>query len=257
MMKSSVMNQLRKGHTFSVSLAFLLALSLTMTSCDKRKNIHQVVKEIAEAPVDTIGFVERLVHTNPFATVDIDCFADVTYHQTPMGSDHRVVLKALPKVLDNVEVSVEDGDLVVGVDRRYRMPDKAVAVVDIYAPYVSTFTLDGGKCLRLGKVAMTSPLELILHGNVGAFTADSLTAHELTIVLEGSGSYDLKNLNTGDLRAKMTGAGSITLAGKCRSAYLAVKNGGHIDATKLVSENEMQHSVTGRGQVLMSKATKK
>lgn len=253
MMKSSVMNRLGKGRTLCVSLAFLLALSLSMTSCDNRKNIHQVVKDIAEAPVDTIGFVGRTVHTNPFSTVDIDCFADVTYHQTPVGSEHLVVLKALPKVLKNVEVSVEDGDLRVGVDRRYRMPEKAVAVVDIYAPYVSTFTLDGGKCFRLGKVAMTSPLELILHGNVGAFTADSLSAHELTMTLVGSGSFDLKHLNTGDLRVKVAGAGTVQLAGQCRSANISVKDGGYVDATQLVSETEIEHSVADRGKVVMSK----
>ena len=256
MMKMSIMNRLRKGHGCPMAMVFLLMLSFSLVSCDKR-NIHQVVKEMAEAPVDTTGFVERSMHTNPFSTVDIDCFADVTYHQTAMDGEHLIVMKAPPKVLGNLDVAVEDGDLVLSVDRRYRMPDKAVAVVEIYAPFVNSFTLDGGKCLRLGNMTLTSPLELILHGNVGAITADSMSVHELSLSLEGSGSYDLKHLVTGDLRSKTNGNGNIYITGNCHSASFSVKGNGHVDATGLVSETPIERSVSGKGYVVIESAKKK
>ena len=256
MMKMSVMYNLRKGYAAMLSLSFLLLMSLSLSSCDKR-NIHQVVKEMAEAPVDTVGFVSRSLHTNPFSTVDIDCFADVTYFQTPAGGDHLVVMKALPKVIGNLEVLVEDGDLVVGVDRRYRMPDKAVAVIEIYAPFVNRFVLDGGKCLRLGKMSLTSPLELSLHGNVGAFTADSLAVHELSLSLNGSGSFDMKNIETGNLRVKTDGNGYVKLAGKCRSAVFFMKDRGMINATGLKSDSCIMQNIEGRGVIQTINPSKK
>ena len=247
-MKMSVMYKIRKGCAAMMSLSLLLVLSISFSSCDKR-NIHQVVKEMAEAHVDTVGFVTRSVHTNPFSSVDIDCFADVTYHQTSVCGEHLVVMKALPKVIGNLEVSVEDGNLVVAVDRRYRMPDKAVAVIEIYAPFVNSFVLDGGKCLRLGKMSLTSPLELSLHGNVGAFTADTLVAHELSLKLNGSGSYDLNNIETGNLRVKTQGDGYVKLAGKCQSAALSMKDGGVIDILDLKSDSCVSQNIVGRGAI--------
>lgn len=256
MMKMSVMSQLRKGHTLCVSLAFLLVMSVSLVSCDKR-NIHQVVKELAEAPVDTTYFVSKSIHTNPFSTVDIDCFADVTFHQIPTDEEHFVVLKAPVKVLENLRVTVEDGDLSVNVDRRYKMPEKAVAVVEIYAPFVNSFILDGGKCLRLGKMVQTSPLEVILHGNVGAITADSLAVHEMALLLDGSGSYDLKNITTGALRAKVIGTGIMNLAGKCNNASLEVQGRGQINAVALQCATPVEFSVMERGKVLLNKKQKK
>ena len=122
---------------------------------------------MAVLPADTVGMKGKTLCTNPFSLVDIDCFADVTYHQTAASADHRVVLRAPEKVLENIAVQVEEGKLRIAVDRRYKMPEKAVAVIDVYAPFVNRFLLDGGKCLRLGKIALTSPLELMVNGNVG------------------------------------------------------------------------------------------
>lgn len=247
-MKIFLSNQFKRQRIGMKMAAVLFVMLFAFVSCDKR-NIHEVVKEMAEAPVDTTGYVGRIVHTNPFSTVDIDCFADVTFHQTPVGSEPSVELKAPAKVLKNLEVVVEDGDLVISVDRRYKMPEKAVAVVDIYSPFVNSFVLDGGKCLRLGHIALTCPLELVLHGNVGAVTVDSMSVHELSLHLDGSGSFDLKNIETGDLRAKVSGAGSLKVAGKCHSADLFIKGDGVINACELKAEVPVRHSIEGKGKV--------
>ncbi|EJX02232.1 hypothetical protein, secreted [gut metagenome] len=212
---------------------------LPLASCDNR-NIHQVVREMAAAPVDTAYMEKRTIETNPFSTIDVDCFADVTYHQVPVGEKHRVEIHSFPKVLDNIEVKVEEGELVVAVDRRYKMPDKAVAVIDIYSPFANRFMLDGGKCFRLGKVVMTSPIELFLDGNVGTILCDSLSAHEVSLELNGTGYYHLKGISTGRIKALIRGGGRIDLEGKCGSAQFSVAGNGSINAEKLQSDSAIE-----------------
>ena len=230
-------------------MAALLAGVSPFVSCDNR-NIHQVVKEMAAAPVDTVGWPGRSLQTNSFSSVDIDCFADVTYHQTEAGTDPYVELKAPGKVLENVNLSIEDEELKVSLDRRYKMPEKAIVVVNIYAPFVNRFILDGGKCLRLGKVDLTAPLELKVDGNVGTLTGDTLKAHEISLLLEGTGSYHLKGIQTGMLRAKLEGNGSIILEGKCTQSKMTVIGDGKIDIAGLRSDSVGNHQVKGKGEIV-------
>lgn len=241
-----------RGHagTWSCVAAFgLLTAVMPLASCDHR-DIHEVVKEMAVLPADTVGMKGKALCTNPFSLVDIDCFADVTYHQTAASADHRVVLRAPEKVLENIAVQVEEGKLRIAVDRRYKMPEKAVAVIDVYAPFVNRFLLDGGKCLRLGKIALTSPLELMVNGNVGAMVADSVVAPEVMLELNGSGSIDLKKMETGSLRALLNGGGIVVLSGHCRRADLHLQQAGKMDIRQLVSDTVPQVLIEGKGKVL-------
>ena len=226
-----------------------LCMIVPLTSCDNR-NIHQVVKAMASAPVDTVGWPARTLRTNPFFSVDVDCFADVTFHQTAMSDDHYVEVKAPKNVLDNIGVVVEDGELRVSVDRRYRMPEKAVAVVNVYAPFVNRFILLGGKCLRLGKIDLTSPLEMLVDGKVATLMADSISAHEVSMMLEGSGSIDLKGVRTNTLRVKLKGDGSVCLAGQCNTVKMTLVGNGKIDATALERDSVVKDEIIGTGQIL-------
>jgi hypothetical protein len=77
--------------SLKTQLLLFLLLTVHVTSCDNR-NIHQVVKEIAEAPVDTAGLTSMTIRTNDFSSVEIDCFADVTFHQQKdLGQAHGQV----------------------------------------------------------------------------------------------------------------------------------------------------------------------
>lgn len=239
------------GRWVPVAVAGSCALLLVavFAGCDNR-NIHQVVRDLAAAPVDTVGWPGRAMHTNPFSAVDIDCFADVTYHQTAVSDEHYIELKAPGNVLENLSVKVEDGELRVAVDRRYRMPEKAVAVIHVYAPFVNRFILDSGKCLRLGRVELTCPLELMLEGNVGTLMADSIVAHEVSLLLDGTGSYQLKGLRTGDIRARVLGGGLVRLEGNCRSAHLQVRSNGKIDVSALHCDSAVVEEIGPGGKVV-------
>lgn len=220
------------------TVSSLLLVIVLLASCDNR-DIRRVVKEMAEAPVDTTGFVLKTVRTNDFSVVEVDCFADVTYHQTPAGTPPYVRVRALREVLEHVSVDVRDGQCGLFVSRRYRMPDKAVVVADIYAPFVSKFILDGGKCLRLGRLDISSPLSLEVAG-VGALVADSVSAPEVSVEMVGSCSTDIACVRTGRLRALLDGKCTLALKGECEESFLEYSGEARVEVSELQSRSGMR-----------------
>lgn len=196
--------------TKTLHLLFCGLFLLAVTACDNR-NIHQVVKEIAEAPVDTAGMEENMLQANVFSEIEIDCFADVTFHQ---HNSFFIKIKARPEVLPHVSVKNTDCVLRLSTDRRYRMPEKAVIAIDISAPSLNKAMLNGIKCLRLGNIKQSSPLHLDING-VGAITANTVIVPEISCNLVGAGSIDLKGIDTQRLTAELTGSGNIYLQGRC------------------------------------------
>lgn len=230
-------------------LSLLIAVGLT--ACESR-NIRQVVKDIAEAPVDTTGMLSKTIHTNSFSVVDIDCFADVTYHQTKANEAAMVRLAADNDVLENTTVSVTNSVLNISINRRYRMPEKTVLVVHIYAPFINSARLNGVKCMRLRNIILSNPLMVESFG-VGAVTADSIVAPEVTVKVQGTGSADLRNIRTGLLRAEVVGDGQARMAGFCEQAEARAEEGASIDLSGLKSKTPVKairksRKVTGAQQ---------
>ena len=218
----------------NILLCVLALCAAAFTACDHR-NIKQVVKEIAEAPADTLGMVRQVVQTNDFSVVEVDCFADVTFHQTASATAPYVVLRAHRDVLPHVGVKTLDDMVIISTDRRYRMPERAVVVIDIYAPFISKFMLNGGKCIRLGDIRLKSPLTLEIDG-VGAITANVLKAPEVDVSIDGAGSIDLKGIETERLAASINGAGQMFLAGHACEAAVGVQGTGGVDYSKLKTD---------------------
>lgn len=215
------------------TLSFLLILSIftLCISCEDR-NIRQVVKDIAEAPVDTTDLESKTIYTNTFSSVQIDCFADVTYHQVTIDETPHVELHATPEILQNLSVTVENEKLKVEVNRRYRMPEKEVAVINIYTPFISHVTVNGAKCFRLGKIMLASPIEMNLEG-VGAITSDSITAPEINVGINGDGSVHLRGIATKKLRCQQKGSGILALEGHCETMEMVSDSTGFIDTARL------------------------
>lgn len=213
-------------HLFSFLLATLL-----LTACDS-KDIRHTMKAAAESTVCTRGFAEKTIQANDFSSVTVNCFADVTYHQTRAGESPHIILKAPENVLPHLLAETNDEELNLQAENRYRMPRNTVIVADIHAPAVSRFSLNGGKCLRLGNISLACPLTVEING-VGAVTADSVTVSDLYIELNGSGSADLRGISTGRLHSTLNGNGHIHLAGRCRSSSIRTNGTGHTDTEAL------------------------
>lgn len=196
--------------TSRIILAILL--TLTLNACN-RKDLREVIKEVAEDPADTTGMASETFATNPFYTIEINCFADVTFKQSEPGSPSFVRIFADQTVLSHVKVSTTDDILTLSTDRRYKMPEKSVIVAEIHAPFVGQFFISGGKCLRLGHIRLSSPLTLELDG-VGALTAERVEAPEVTVKGNGTGSVDLQGINTSRLTVQADNQCYVFLSGR-------------------------------------------
>ncbi|MGN1354180.1 MAG: GIN domain-containing protein [Alloprevotella sp.] len=196
-------------------LFLAILLTLTLSACN-RKDLREVIKEVAEDPADTTGMASETFSTNPFYTIEVNCFADVTFKQTAPGSASSVKIFAEPSVMPHVKVGTADGVLSLSTDRRYKMPEKSVIVAEIQAPFVGQFFISGGKCLRLGHIRLSSPLTLELDG-VGALTAKRVEAPEVTVKGDGTGSVDLRGINTSRLTAHADNQCYIYLSGRTKA----------------------------------------
>ena len=233
---------------FPLFLALLLGVLLA-TSCD-RSNIHQVISTLTETPADTTGFARKDLRMSPFAAVEVDCFADVSFFQTAPGELPRLVLMAPAEVLDNVIARASEGVLRVSINHRYRMPDKAVLVAKVYAPHVNRIEMNGGKCLRIASETVNCPVEITTNG-LGAVLADSVKAPEIRVKANGAGSVRMKGIATSKLSVKSNGAGEVVLAGRCDSARVEINGAGLLDVRSLdVTSKSLQLESAGVGKVL-------
>ncbi len=232
-----------------------LFLLLTTTACEHR-NIYQVVKDLAEAPADTTGLADKTIQTNAFSSVSINGFADVTVHQTA-NADTRVRLQAPQQVMQHLEVSTADDELVISIDRRYRMPQDALIVVDLYAPFLNKIDLNGGKCLRLGTLRLTSPLTIETNG-IAAITADSVVAGEVELNINGSGSVDLKHVESTRLNATANGQARLFLHGlKVKTLHTTVNGSGDVTADGRADSAHLIFAGSGKAHIDQLQCNKK
>ena len=193
-----------------------------------------MLKNVAEQQVDTTGYARRMIYTAPFTSVAVNCFADVTYHQIAPGEAPHVVLQAPLEVLEHMEcVVVDDECLRLGLIPPYRQPESVAFVIDIYAPVIDRFTLNGGKCIRLGTIERNIPLIVKLNGS-GAILCDRLVAPDVVTELNGAGHIDLKDIQVHSIQAEINGVGNIVLSGQAQETSLQVNGEGNIDTTSLI-----------------------
>lgn len=235
---------------YSSLFTFLLILLTlgALPSCDNR-NINDVIRQMAEAPVDTTGYARREWRMGTFSAVQIDCFADVSLHQIVTGTTPRIVLLAPDEVLDKVIAKVTDETLLLTLQGRYQMPDDVAVVAHIYAPFLSRIEFNGGKCLRMPSFRVACPLEIHANG-LGAIMADSLESHDLSVESNGAGSMHFNGINTHTVRFECNGSGKIVLSGNCQKGSIAANGVGMLDVAGLKSSQSMlQINANGVGSV--------
>lgn len=223
----------------------LAAAALSCASCGNQ-NVRETVKNVSEQPVDTTGYSSRSIQLAPFSALTVNCFADVTYHQS---NAFRITVQAPQSIIDKVETKIDDEELEIGIKRMQNFPQNAVAVIHVYAPAVNAFTLNGAKCLRLGNVSLSTPVKIELAG-IGIVTSEKLKATRIETTLEGAGNIDLHGINTPVLNASLEGTGNITLSGQAQKARVEISGTGNIDVSKLQTKEEVNSRINGVGNVI-------
>lgn len=225
---------------FALNFCAAVLLCLTMAAC-RTSNIREVMQRLAEQPVDTASFSRRTIQLLPFQSVDVDCFADVDYRQSPQFS---VEILAPAEVVDNLQAIVADEELYVGTPRHLRLPDNVAVVVRVSAPAVNRFVLSEAKCLRLGELRLNTPFYAEVHG-IGSVLSAKLEAPSAEIQLEGAGNISLHGIRTGLLKVEVEGVGNVSLEGSAQTARVAVEGTGHVDLDALHCTNPPEIRMEG------------
>lgn len=212
----------------------LFLIVLCGLSACKYKSLNEMLKEIAVQQVDTTGYSERVVYPQSFTTVAVNCFSDVTYHQTALGEKPYVVLRAPENVLQHTEcIVVDDESLRIELKPPYRQPESVAFVINVYAPVVDRFVVNGGKCLRLGKIKRAMPLSVEMNG-CGSILCDQLVAPDFEAELNGAGHIELRNIEVNRIKATINSIGNIVLSGKAKNTSLKINGEGKIDTNSLI-----------------------
>ena len=177
------------------------------------------VRIMVSEHVDTTHYAHRAYTLPPFQSIDAACFADFTFHQTAPDSKPRVEVWAPRELLGDMKVSVVNGELRFILDRSGETAHREMPVIHIHAPFVYHFGLHSVKCLRLGHLAISTPLSIEVEG-VGLCTAASLKAPEVqltvSVAINGTGSADLTlgGLQVDQCDARLAGACQVEASGR-------------------------------------------
>jgi hypothetical protein len=159
-----------------------------------------------------------------FSSVQMLMPAHTTIRQ---GNEYSMELRGTPNILDNIQTDIRDGELTISYDRCVRKVEELPELV-ITAPYYYRFVLSGSGDIRV---------------------ADSLIQPdgELDLQVLGSGSIQ-GNLRVKGLRSRISGSGSITLAGLADTHTITVSGSGDI-AAKDFSVPRCDVDISGSGNV--------
>jgi len=147
--------------------------------------------------------------------------------QIRQGNEYSIEMRGAPNILDNIQAEIRDGELTISYDRCVRKVEELPELV-ITAPFFYRFVLSGSGDIRV---------------------ADSLIQSdgELDLQVLGSGSI-LANLRVKSLRSRISGSGSITLAGFADAHTITVSGSGDV-AAKDFSVPTCDVDISGSGHV--------
>ena len=154
------------------------------------------------------------------------------------SNKQEVIAEAVPDIMELTTVVVDNGVLMVNVERKPDNPNKSVwaKIDDIkLRPTMKLY------------VSVKSVTELQVNGAGKIISENSLASDYLTLSVSGSGSMDL-DIKGNTLKADIAGAGSIALKGYASSAQITDSGSGTINGFACELESA-KVKVSGSGSV--------
>lgn len=235
---------MNKRHFFPFTA---IASLLSFASCISGIVNHGLDKAFSE-PVDSTGYKSRELADTAFNRVDCQSYAIVTFHQIAEGQPPRVSLRARPDILQRYEIFVHDSTLTIKTEENKRLKFEDIALIDIYAPRIRRFKMEGLEYLKLGNFASTEPLKISIDG-AGKLEARSLKAAALSLSLNGAGNVEIDELETDEVQAELNGAGHMRFCGTCQGGRFSIDGAGNIDISELHSSRAFIKEVSGTGNI--------
>jgi hypothetical protein len=193
---------------------FTAALALSACGADLHIGSNQVVTGSGKV-------VTQDVAVSGFTAVTLGGVGELTITQ---GDTESLSIEAEDNLLAVMENKVSGGTLVLGT--------KPGVTITPTRPIRYTLA-----------VKDLSKLEL---AGLGSAKMDGLKTGRLELVLSGSGNLQLKNLDAQDVRATISGLGSMELYGQAASLDLELKGSGNLTAGDLAVK-DAKVSITGLG----------
>lgn len=193
-----------------------------------------VAQESQAQPVrDTAGTAASGTETSrDYSVRDFDHVSLMTPDNVEInrGSAFAVTATGDSRILDELEITVEDGELEIAYrdreERNWRRPDVPAARITVTLPALNGVTLAGSGDMR-----------------VGSFSAQNFNAS-----VAGSGDIIIAALQADSADLSVAGSGNLTIAGTARDIDLSVAGSGNVSASDFRAE-EMDVSIAGSGDV--------
>jgi hypothetical protein len=159
-----------------------------------------------------------------------------------VGEEHSVVVKADDNLLDRVTTEVQSGKLVIA-NTRGSFTTETPMSVEVSVPTLNALTLTGSGNIVVNGIE-TESLKVTLPGS-GTLTGSG-TATRLDVAVSGSGTVQFMRLVATDVRAVVSGLGSIFVTAT-ESLDASVSGSGAILYTG--NPQDVTKSVSGTGAI--------
>jgi hypothetical protein len=205
----------------NLSILFVL-LALPVMSCMK---LSSAVLAIHEG--DGKITVDKR-HPSEFTSVDLDGAYDVTIVQGPQS---EVRIETDQNLLQNITTTVKNGKLTISSEGNLQ-PTKGINVT-ITNPSFTALDVEGSSDVK---------------------ASTPITASDLSLALEGSGSFNLE-VHAQHLRSQIEGSGDIKLTGDTKSHSIEIDGSGDLAASKLVTDST-KIEINGSGDASLNVASR-
>ncbi len=200
---------------FRICFTFAAFALLILTSCNK-----QVHKEGSGVITTAVRSVESFTSINADGAYRIETY----YDETP-----RVEVTTDDNIVGDVRTYVQDGHLMIEMNRDVISYDYSSLTIKIYSPGYSQIELDGA---------------------IDFFVRDTLSTNSLTYQHNGSGNGSiLYNGNT--ISLKINGAGDVKAYGSANNAAYSINGSGEINGIQLQAVNATA-SIDGSGKIYVN-----
>lgn len=136
------------------------------------------------------------------------------------SNKQEVIVETLPEIWDLTSIKVENGILMINMERKPETPNKSIwaKIDDIKLKTPMKIT-----------VSVKNINELQVNGNGKIVTVNSLAADRLKLSLAGNGEMDL-DIKSSEVKTDVTGSGNILLKGYASSNEVFIAGSGSLRA---------------------------
>jgi Putative auto-transporter adhesin, head GIN domain len=180
-------------------LFFLIVLSLLLLSAASIA-FSQTTKKTLELP--------------EFKSIYVNSNYTVMLKQT---NKQEVIIEALTEIFAVTEIKVDNGVLMINVDRKPESPKSIWAKID---------DIKVNPAMKI-YVSMKNVTELQVNGNGKIISENSIATDFITLGVSGGGSLDV-DIKGNTVKAEVSGSGSLTLRGYATSLDALVSGSGNL-----------------------------